>query len=191
MKRITSRLSRLALIFAVLGVATAGVATNPVQAHGTTQTAVPFLDGGYRYLVVDFGEPPAGFEAVGFDDSGWNVGAAAFGRPADTCPEHTPSLIQTHWHSFSDLLVRKTFQLPKGAHNLHVTLDVDDPATVFINGVQVGVGGVDACDATLVDLVVPDGVLIAGTNLLAIRSTDQGARAYVDVQVTYDAKGRR
>jgi hypothetical protein len=191
MKRNTSRLSRLALVLAVLGVATAAVATHQVQARGTTYTAVPFVDGRYRYLVVGHGEVPASFEAVGFDDSNWNVGDAAFGRPVDTCPWHTPSSIQSSWPSFTDLLVRKTFELPKGAHKVRVTLEVDDPAIVFVNGVQVGVGGVTSCDSTLVDLVVPDELLVTGTNLLAIRSTDDGARAYLDVQVTYDVKGRK
>ena len=164
-------------------------APGAVRAHGTPATAFGLRDGGYRYQIVGFGEG-AGFEAPAFDDSAWAVGAAGFGSqtqtPAGICAWNNPIDVRTVWPERSDLLVRKTFELPAGAHNLRVVGTVDNDAAVYVNGISIGSVTSGFCRSPSISVAVPDGALVAGTNVLAIRASDYGAPSFLDVQVTYD-----
>jgi hypothetical protein len=168
---------------ALIGLIT--LAGGAVQAHGTTVTAVPFQDTGYRYLVVAHGDE-AGFEAVGFDDSDWDIGSAGFGSTNGTCSWNSPTYVQTAWPVGTDILVRKTIELPAGAHNLRVVGTVDNDATVYLNGVQIGFTQAGFCFSGTINFTAPDSLVVAGANVLAIRGRDYGEATFLDLRVPYD-----
>jgi hypothetical protein len=152
----------------------------------TTKTAVPKKATGYTYKQVGVGAD-SGFEAVGYDDSSWSTGTAGFGTTNGTCPFNNATDIGTPWDLDTDMLLRKTFTLPASATNLKVNGTVDNDATVYINGTQIGwVAHSGNCDVDAVNFSAADSQLVAGTNLLAVRGHDFGVAAYIDQQVTYD-----
>lgn len=149
------------------------------------ETIIPYLDTDYRYMVVDFGGG-AGFEAPTYDDSAWRIGDAGFGSIGG-CALNNSTDVKTDWPLNTDILLRKQFNLPAGATNLKVSVAIDNDVRVFINGQDIS-GGLrihDGCPSR--DSFVfsaPDGILEAGTNLLAVRGHDRGGGSYLDVQVT-------
>jgi hypothetical protein len=151
----------------------------------TTKTAVPMQDSGYRYQQVAWGAG-AGFEAVGFDDSSWPTGSAGFGTTNGVCGFNNSTFISTPWAINTDILVRKTFTLPSSATNLRVNGTVDNDATVYINGQQIGFTSTGFCIQGTINFSAADADLVDGTNLLAVRGHDFGAAAYLDQRVTYD-----
>ena len=158
------------------------------SAQGVGLVAVDYGEGGYEYLQVGYNEG-AGFEQPGYDTSGWATGAAAFGSPGvGPCDQNYNSSIQTTWDVNTDLLVRKAVALPPGAKNVIITGTVDNDATVYFNGADLGTFFSGYCDQGAIYAVVPDNLLVAdGNNLLAIRGHDYGEASYLNVQVTYDS----
>jgi hypothetical protein len=86
------------------------------------------------------------------------------------------------------MLLRKEFTLPASAHNLRVEGTVDNDATVYINGQQLGLPVLSGnCVANAINRSAPDSLLVAGgTNLLAVRGHDFGVTTYLDQRVRYD-----
>ena len=159
----------------------------PAHAVGTvTRTAVPFQAPGYSFKQVAWGAE-AGFEAVGYIPSGWATGQAAFGIPGQ-CAFDNDGSIHTTWAANTDMLLRKEFTLPAFAHNLRVEGTVDNDATVYINGQQLGLPVLSGnCIANAINRSAPDSLLVAGgTNLLAVRGHDSGVTTYLDQRVLYD-----
>jgi hypothetical protein len=184
-----SRSRRFILTTLLVGMQLMLMAAAGVQAQGTSFTAIPRGDV-WKYQVVAHGAGE-GFEAVGFDDSVWSTGQAAFGTATFNgsvyCPLWiTTTTVKTSWPINTDILLRKEFSLPAGANNLQVMGDIDNNATVYINGAQIGhVTGGD-CRQNLIDFTAPDSVLQTGSNIIAIRGHDAGAVNFLDVQVTYE-----
>jgi hypothetical protein len=153
-----------------------------------TQEILPFLAGGYRYLIGAHGHTP-GFQATSFDDSAWPVGAAGFGE-ATFCG--VMNTIQTHWPLNTDILLRREFTVPAGATNVRVQAMIDNDVQVWVNGVEVSDGGLlthEGCAESnlLTPWAVPASVLNpSGTNVVAVRARDRGAVAYIDVRVFAD-----
>lgn len=175
-----------ATMAAILAVALVGAGAPHAAADGIAQVAVPFGATDYRYQVVAHNAVP-GFEAIDFDDTDWDVGAAPFGTTGGPCSFNTPENVETFWPVNTDLLVRRTFTLPAGAHNLRVVGTIDNNATVFVNGSEIGSVGSGSCQVGAIDAGAPDALLQPGVNLLAIRGHDFGVATYLDVQVIYDA----
>jgi hypothetical protein len=111
-----------------------GVVGNPAT---QTQVLLSYLSPGYRFLVVPSGEG-AGFDQPAFDDSHFAVGEAAFGT-GGFCP--LDATMQTPWPLETDLLLRKTFQVPANTTMVHVAVAIDNDVQVFINGVDISGGG--------------------------------------------------
>ncbi|MBI4233099.1 MAG: hypothetical protein HY686_01510 [Chloroflexi bacterium] len=155
-----------------------------VSAHGTNITAVPLMASGYKYKVVGSGAEP-GFEQPAYDDSSFSIGDAAFGTTVG-CSFNNPAQVKSYWQPNTDLLLRKEFALPVGAHNLRVQGTVDNDATVFINGQQIGAVASGFCISPNIDFTAPDTALATGINLLAVRGHDYGGATYLDVTVTFD-----
>jgi len=92
-----------------------------------------FIDWGdqWRYR-LGTSEPPAGWRAVGFDDSGWYMGASGFGYGDNDDATIVPQVIS--------LYVRKSFTIAdKNAISkalFHV--DYDDAFVAYLNGVEIG-----------------------------------------------------
>ncbi len=148
-------------------------------------TAIPYLATGYKYAQVATGTG-AGFEATTFDDTAFATGDAGFGN--GNCPLVNPIDNKTPWAGNNDLLLRKSFDLPAGAHGLKVYAAIDNDIQVFLNGVDIS-GGVkthEGCaERDSFSFDAPDNLLKPGPNLLAVRAVDRGGQAYVDVRVSY------
>ncbi|MCP3999888.1 MAG: hypothetical protein GY727_03160, partial [Gammaproteobacteria bacterium] len=158
----------------------------PIVDVGTEYNIIPYLDTGYNYKVVSFGED-FGFEQPSFDDSEFSLGDGGFGTPSGFCSLNNSTDVKTTWPLHTDILLRKEFNLPLGASNLKVSVAIDNDVQVFINGIDISGGmnvheGCPTRDSFV--FAAPDGILIEGANLLAVRGRDRGTLSYLDVQVT-------
>lgn len=112
------------------------------------------------------------------------MGSAAFGTTFGPCAFKTN--VVTPWDLGTDILLRKTFALPKSATQLTVTGTVDNDATVFVNGQPIGYVQSGFCNENAINLTAPNTALVAGANLLAVRGHgDPDTESYIDQQVTY------
>lgn len=136
---------------------------------------------GYRYLPNVARDAGAGFEAFGFDDSGWAPATAAFGS-GGACP--LQASVATPWAADTDILVRRHVQLPAGSTGVSVGIAVDNDVKVYWNGNLVGSGTHEFCPE-LDSFVFPvgDGLLRAGDNVLAVRGIDRGDQTLLDITV--------
>ncbi len=161
-----------------------------VGATGVSRTAIPYLATGYRYAVVAHGGVGDAFAVPAFDDSSWSIGDAGFGSINSYCTITSPAFVNTDWPLNTDILVRKHFTLPTGANNVVVSVAVDNHVQIFVNGADVS-GGTRTHEGCAADgnftFTVPDSVLNAGDNVIAVRGIDTGFADYLDIQVTYDA----
>ncbi|MDL1893407.1 hypothetical protein FBQ87_11045, partial [Sphingobacteriales bacterium CHB3] len=157
-----------------------------VQAQPNS-TIIPYLGTGYKYNQVSWGSL-SGFESPGYDDNAWATGDAGFGSIGG-CALNNATYVRTSWAVNTDILVRKQFTLPGGARNVKINVAIDNDVQVFVNGHDVS-GGLRTREGCAVRgrfvFVVPDEILIAGSNLLAIRGHDRGSECYLDVEVTAD-----
>ena len=147
---------------------------------------IPYLDTGYRYKVVRHGQE-AGFEEPSFDDSEYSIGEGGFGSSGGFC-ELNRNAVRTDWLPTTDILLRKEFPLAPGAHDLQIRVAIDDEVQVFINGSDISGGLRSGKGCAVRDSLVfkaPDGLLLAGMNLLAVRGRDNGWASYLDVQVSH------
>jgi hypothetical protein len=178
-------ISSLIIVLAValtLGVGMLHIqSTHAAAVPSSLHTVVPYKSSGYLYRVVQTGADQ-GFEAPTYNPKGFKAGKAAFGTGGG-CP--LDSTVNTPWASNTDILVRKTIDLPTGGTGLKVYVAIDNDAIVYWNGVQIGSVVDDGC-ATRNTLVasVPSSAVVVGKNLLAIRGTDRGSETYLDVLVT-------
>jgi hypothetical protein len=184
--KVRSRFVFHALVVAVTLALVAGSPGTGVGATGTAPTVViPFRASGYRYQVVPVDEG-VGFERPDFDDSEFAAGDAGFGSREGFCEFNNPDDVRTDWPVGTDLLVRRTLDLPAGTTDVVVYVAVDNDVQVFINGYDISDGLQTHEDCPSVDFAfaVPDGVLRAGTNLLAVRARDRGILSFLDLSVT-------
>jgi len=145
------------------------------------QTIVPYQAPGYKYLQVSSGQEPPGWQGSAFDDSIWATGDAAFGSGGG-CP--LQPTVKTHWDPNTNILIRKPIVLPAGASSVTVSVAVDNNVNVYWNGTLVGSATHEFCPAYN-DFVftVPNNLLGAGTNLLAVEGIDTGFESFLDVSV--------
>ena len=149
-------------------------------------TFVDWGAGGYRYLEPTAAQPGTGFEQPGFDDSvpGWAGGAAPFGA-LSYCAASLPP-VNTSWNG-PELLVRKTFTGRPGTGAGTVDLLIDNDATVYLNGVQLGSSVHEDCaNVAPPTFAIPAGAIHAGANVLAVRARDRGDQRYLDTRVRAD-----
>lgn len=148
---------------------------------GSLHTVVPYKSAGYLYKVVQTGADQ-GFQDPTYNPKGFKAGKAAFGTGGG-CP--LDSTVNTPWASGTDILVRKTINLPTGGTRLKVYVAIDNDVVVYWNGVQIGAITHDGCATRNTPVApVPDSSVLVGKNLLAIRGSDRGGETYLDVLVT-------
>ena len=148
---------------------------------------IPYQATGYRFKVYSPGTTPGDYGSETFDDSAFSVGDAAFGSGGG-CP--LQSTVATTWPVNTELVVRKTFDLPTGATNLAVMVSIDNDVEVFLNGVNISGGLVAHGWCPTLDqlwFAAPDSLLRAGNNLLAVRAVDRGDESFLDLRVLLDA----
>lgn len=156
------------------------------KASAVEQPVLLYKSTGFHFSVVPFGGSP-GFEQPAFDDSQFSLGDAPFGS-GGYCP--LDSTVKTSWPRNTDILLRKTFDLPRNASAVEVAVAIDNDIQVFINGVDIS-GGLQQTEfCTGLDrLVFPaqDSLLVlGGSNLLAVRARDRGEVSFVDTEVRAD-----
>ena len=153
------------------------------NAQRRPMTIIPYDDTGYRYKVANSSRF-RGFERSDFDDSEFDSGDAPFGTQHEDCPSYDD--IKTRWPSGTSILVRKTFNLPRDAHDVKVAVAIDNDVRVYINGRFIGSDHHEGCarrDRFVYP--VPDNFLNVGSNLIAVVGTDDGrGGSYLDIQVT-------
>jgi alpha-tubulin suppressor-like RCC1 family protein len=158
----------------------------PTKAGPTTEevrdTVLPYGSSGYRYKVVTQGALP-GFEAPTYDDvaAGFSDGTAPFAN--DTCA----GPYATAWTGTTDLLLRRTINLPPGSQDVRVSVAIDNDIQVWWNGVDVSGGLVISEGCAVPDeytFVVPAWMLETGDNLLAARARNRHSSSRVDLKVT-------
>lgn len=140
------------------------MATQTLVAYGATWT----------YKVGAFGHS-SGFQAVAFDDSSWDVGAAIFGTTG-TCGH----VATTAWAVATDLCVRIEVDVPATATAITLTYGIDNNASVYWNGTLLESVVHSGC-ATNTDQTVDVGTFNVGINVLAVRCTDGGDSSYFDL----------
>jgi hypothetical protein len=151
---------------------------------------VPYAADGYRYeAYADPTQVPGDWAAPGFDESALADGAMPFGsweQGGAGCPLAAEAA--TTWPSPSTLLVRRTFELPRGALGVQVHLGVDNNVLLAVNG------NLLAADWTLhehcpvrdefVFDVPPAFLHRTGPNVLAVLAHDTGTESWIDVRMT-------
>jgi hypothetical protein len=182
--RFVSHLFSVLLIVVLTAVGSLGTAADVPQSAPTV--VIPYGASEYKYQVVPVDEG-VGFERSDFDDSTFAIGDAAFGTPEGYCELNNPDDVRTEWPVGTDLLVRKTLELPSGTTDVVVAVAVDNDVQVFVNGYDISAGlqTHEGCPSlNSFSFAVPDGLLRVGTNLLAVRARDRGVFTYLDLQVT-------
>lgn len=179
----------LAGLFAPVGSASATTFVSPLPTTFLSPvTLVPYQGSGYHYKVVNPGAE-AGFEQPGYAETGFLTGPAAFGSVSDFCPINSATNIRTLWSLSSDLLLRRSINIPPGVVNVRVGAAVDNEIQVFLNGQDVS-GGLQHSEFCAVPdtfvFQVPNTYLQPGDNLLAARVRDLGVLNYGDLQITAD-----
>lgn len=161
----------------------------------TWGTVLDWQSAGYKYLGPVVADSNSGFEATGYDDSGWSTGQAGFGYAgADVS---TAAVINTTIDTTGDhdFLVRRTVSTVAG-NAVRISFRVDDSVAVYWNGSLVvdNNGDHGPWYANLPSQQIINGSAALGSDLLAIRlrdrsgavaggGTDVDNLAYLDVRV--------
>jgi lysophospholipase L1-like esterase len=170
----------LAAASAAAILACVAIAAPSVAAARTT--VVPYGDADYHYLQVAPGHEPTGWQSPSFDYSGWAIDDAAFGSGGG-CP--LQATVKTRWDVDTDLLARKSVDLPAGTTDVTVAVAVDNDVSVYWNGTLVGSAAHDGCPSPDdYAFSVPDSFVVAGSNELEFEAVDRGFESFVDVTVT-------
>ena len=148
----------------------------PLPKPPVVTEVVPTAMKGATEWSYTFSAPPEGWAKPEFDASAWKRGPAGFGSGED----HGDAPIRTQWTS-DDLWVRREFILAKGDLNeVQLTIQHDDDAEVYINGVlAVRLPGANRYETFDLPKAVK-ATLRAGENVIAIHCRDTGGDQYLD-----------
>src|SRR5688500_222717 len=99
------------------------VGLSPTNSAGTGNVTpdvefLPYMANGYRFMTIAANTtPPSGYELPTFNDAAWSTGQAAFGFSVNYCPL-TNTNVRTAWPPNTQLLARRSVELPEGATNV-------------------------------------------------------------------------
>lgn len=149
--------------------------------HAWGDDLVPYQATGWRYMQVWSNDPLAGeFWRLDFDDSGWPTGQGGFGNDYP-CPISTT--VHTQWAAYTEMLLRRQF-IADSLEPISIRFAIDNDALIYVNGVLIASATHEWCpELDDFNVIVPDGVIVAGENTLAVRAIDRGGLAYIDVRV--------
>lgn len=124
------------------------------------------------------------FAQPSFDTSSWSTGGVMpFGD--NVCGNFSPATTATPWAPNTDLLLRKTVQLPAGAYDVHISGTIDNDISIYLNGTYLGSDHEGFCRANTINMTAPQSAVRGGDNLLAVRAHDYGDGTYVGLSLTY------
>jgi cell division septation protein DedD len=151
----------------------------------TSQTlqVIPYGATEYRFKTYGLGGVPAGYGSEASEEPGFATGDAAFGSGGG-CP--LQATVKTNWPISTEIVLRKSFDLPPGAANLRVMVAIDNDVEVFLNGVNLSGGLVQHENCPDLDefrFDASDSILKAQNNVLAIRGRDRGVESCLDMRV--------
>ena len=153
-----------------------------LDADPVPTTVVPFQATGYRYLVVAAGGGAADFMQPGFNDAAFNTGQAGFGSGGGCSVQGTR---HTTWPTNTDILIRKTIDLPPNTTDVTITGGIDNDLFIYWNGELLGQRFHEGCPTpTDFTVPVPQTGVVSGANVLAVRARDRGVESWVDLSVT-------
>ena len=169
-------------------------------ATGTNPLPFGYRATGYRYSFDNV----SGFQATGFDDSGWLQGNAAFGS-GHVSPNNctlTDSTVATTWAPGSGsypsyVQVRRKFLVPSGwTGSLKVAAAIDNDMRVWVNGNEItaSAGGSLSVDGYLTHencatfdsfTFTADNSILSkgGENVIAVEGKDRGGTSFLDLRV--------
>lgn len=153
--------------------------TDPELGSNTFEL-LSYQDSGYGFKIIGLEEdPPLGFEQPDFDETGFDIGNAAFGSGGE-------ETVQTPWPVNSELLVRRVVSIPAGTANVRIMVSVDnDILGVFFNGTKISDlvehDGSPIRDEFRFD--VPRSLVQEGENLIAFHVLDRGEASFFDTRI--------
>jgi hypothetical protein len=148
----------------------------PIPTPPIVTTVVPTAAQGPVEWSYTFTAPSENWFSPTFDDSGWRKGNAGFGSGTD----NGGAQIRTEWTS-DDIWIRRSFELPAGnLAELQLTIQHDDDADIYINGVLAArLPGANRYET----IELPKAVLATlkpGRNVVAIHCRDTGGDQFID-----------
>ena len=166
-----------------------------LAAFGQSESVfLPFGDAGYSYQFVKSQSSliQKFYKTSSDTGTGWSAGRGAFGTLNNTtsppCPLNDTAHVKTIWPSSKDLLIRKHIVLPSGVRNAKVHVAIDDAVKIYFNGCDIsqGLRKHNDCATAEGDFVfsIPDTLLRAGDNILAVWGDWMSSKNYLDLQVT-------
>ena len=192
-------LTLAALAATVLVVSPALAVQTTVMPYGAP---IPGGTPGFTFVIQPLNSAIPGFEAPGFDDSLWGIGATPFGGAGGatgTCPQLWPT-VATPWSpNNTDLFTRFHLDFCPGITSVRVGVSIDNDVALFVNGFPVtpvipctvispdGLCQTEQCAVNdKVVFNVPDAFVVAGDNVFAIHARDRHVVAYLDIEVSAD-----
>lgn len=123
-----------------------------------------------------FTNPGESWFTAGFDASSWSKGMSGFGSG-----ETPGGTVRTEWTS-TDIWLRREYDLPASAlGDLHLWIQHDDDAEVYINGVlAASLPWANRYEPIAISAVAKK-ALRAGKNTVAIHCKDTGGHQYIDI----------
>jgi hypothetical protein len=145
---------------------------------------VEFISPGdsWKYICTDSSAPcldATGFEMPSYDDSGWAVGNAPFSNVGDT-----EFAANTNWTADFDPFVRKVFHLDAPIPLL-AEVGVDNGYALYVNGTLVSADNAEGFTFRWeYTFPIPQNLLVAGDNLIAVALEDHGGLTAFDMRLT-------
>jgi RHS repeat-associated protein len=156
------------------------------QTVPSTLTITPYQAPDWRYKIYPLDGVPPNAGAIDFDDSDYALGRGAFGSGGGCFVQTT---VHTNWPTFTEIVLRRTIDLPANVTNVRVSGTVDNDVQIVINGFAATSGfiGHEGCaqlDDTRINVVTTS--LLPGPNLFVVHGRDRGGESFVDVQLLVD-----
>jgi RHS repeat-associated protein len=152
----------------------------------STVAITPYQAADWHYKIYPYGSVPPEVVSIAFDDSDYLVGRGAFGAGGFCAVQST---VHTTWPISTEIVLRRTIDLPLHVTNVRVSGTVDNDVQVLINGTDASGGfiaheGCAQLDDTRINVVTTS--LLPGPNLFVVRGRDRGGDSFLDLQLLID-----
>jgi hypothetical protein len=179
------------MVTAVVWEAAPARAATDIVPYGSPYSYHSYPDSDANGQLDDYPPDWASPNPTTFDPSTFPSGRAPFGYQT-----YCGLPVTTLWQPLTALLARREFVLPSGASNVQVTFGVDNDAKIAINGQEITndwIVNENCGEPGAYTINVPDAVVRAGTNLLAVLGRDRNPpdQTWLDLRVSADLPANR